>query len=140
MACREFEERLLVYDELGSDERQGVSGHLVQCEDCRSFLSALSEVDRALQATFAHSRVLADFSKSVAQKLLSQTARRGPSLIPEVLDAIGWAAVIAMLLWLTAFFVPGAEFTTPLAAAIGMALLTGGFYVAYRCYGDLRRC
>ena len=140
MACREFEERLLVYDELGSDERQGVSGHLVQCEDCRSFLSALFEVDTALQAAFAQSTVPADFSESVAKKLLGQPERRGPSLIPEVLDAIGWAAVIAMLLWLTAFFVPGAEFTTPLAAVIGMALLTGGFYVAYRCYSDLRRC
>ncbi len=140
MACREFEERLLVYDELGLDERQGIGGHLVQCEDCQSFLSALSDVDTSLQAAFAHSTVSADFSKSVARKLLGQPARRRPSLIPEMLDAIGWAAVIAILLWLTAFFVPGAEFTTPLAAAMGTALLIGGFYVAYRCYGDLRRC
>ena len=140
MACREFEERLLVYDELGLDGRQGVSTHLVQCEDCRTFLSALSDVDTALQAAFAHSTVSADFSKSVARKLLGQPARRRPSLIPEMLDAIGWASVIAILQWLTAFFVPGAEFATSLAAAIGMALLTGGFYVAYRCFGDLRWC
>ena len=140
MPCREFEERLLVYDELDADQRESVSAHLIQCQDCQSFLSALSAVDTALHAAFAHTAVSADFSNSVTQKLLSQTARYRPSLIPEMLDAIGWAAVIAILLWLTAFFVPGAEFTTPLAAAMGTALLIGGFYVAYRCYGDLRRC
>lgn len=140
MPCQEFEDRLAMYDELGSDERETIGTHVAQCTDCRDFLSAVAEVDNALQAAFAESTVSADFSKQVAQKLLDQATLQGPSWIPEMLDAIGWAAVIAILLWLTAFFVPGAEFTTPLAAAMGTVVVIGGFFVAYRCYGDLRRC
>ena len=135
MACHEFEERLLVYDELASDQRRNISAHLIHCEDCRSFLLALSEVDTALQAAFADTTVSADFSEAVVHKLVGSPMRRRPSLIPELLDAIGWGAVIAILLWLTAFFVPGAEFTTPLAIAMGTALLIAGFYIAYRCSG-----
>jgi anti-sigma factor RsiW len=139
MPCTAFEERLIAYDELGPDERKAVNAHLSHCQDCGSFLSALADLDSSLSATLSKAAVSAGFSTSVMQKLRRPAFQR-PSVVPEVLDAIGWAGVVAILLWLIAFFVPDSEFTVPLASAIGTAVLIAGFWVAYRCYGDLRRC
>ncbi|MDQ6759334.1 MAG: zf-HC2 domain-containing protein [Acidobacteriota bacterium] len=140
MPCEAFEDRLIDYSELGSADVQAVNTHLEHCSECRSFLSALAGIDAALTAAFADHTVSPEFSKRVTHTVLSHPALHRPSLVPEMLDAIGWAAVISILLWLTAFFVPGVEFSTPLAVTIGLLALMGGFAVAYRCYDDLRRC
>ena len=68
------------------------------------------------------------------------TSRVGTGPVPtELLDATGWAAIVAIVLWLAMFFVPGLDFSIPAAITIGTMLLMLGFWVAYRCYGDLRR-
>jgi anti-sigma factor RsiW len=139
MICPEFEERLLMYDELSAGQRAPVDTHLAECAHCRSFLSALTEVDTALASAFADRQVSPIFADRVLQETRTQRALRRPSIVPEFLDAAGWASIVAILLWLGAFFAPGLEFSLPVAMAIGTMLLMAGFGVAYRCYGDLRR-
>lgn len=135
MHCPDFEDRLLAYDELTSSERSAVDAHLAGCGDCSLFFSALAEMDTALTSTFAGRHV----SPVFAQKLRAHVSLPRPSIVPELLDATGWAAIVAIMLWLAMFFVPGLDFSIPAAMTIGTMLLMAGFWVAYRCYGDLRR-
>jgi anti-sigma factor RsiW len=139
MPCPDFEERLLEYDELTAGGQDAVDAHLAGCGDCRAFFSVLHDMDTALTAAFADRHVSPVFADRVSQKLRAQAPPRRPSMIPEVLDATGWAGVVAIVLWLATFFVPGLDFSIPVALTIGTMLLIAGFWVAYRCYGDLRR-
>jgi anti-sigma factor RsiW len=137
--CPEFEERLLCHDELASIERVAVDQHVAHCEECRSFLSALDQVDTALTAALSTRGASPAFVRTVWQDLARQARMRRPSMIPEMLDGLGWASIIAVLLGLAAFFVPGLDFSNTLAIVIGTMLLTGGLWIGGRCYGDLGR-
>ena len=117
MACPDFEERLVDYDELSSIERAAVDAHVAGCAECSQFFSVLREMDAALTAAFADRQVSPVLAARVRQEL------RRPSIIPEILDGAGWAAVIAIVLWLTTLFVPGLEFSTPAALTIGTIML-----------------
>src|SRR2546428_8075036 len=100
MACAEFEDRLLDYDELESESLQVTDAHLAVCTDCSVFLQALKEVDASLVNLFAGCNVSPTFRASVIGRLKSLRGSRRPSPIPEVLDFIGWAAVFAIVVWL----------------------------------------
>lgn len=139
MPCPEFEDRVLDYDQLAAGERAIVDAHVARCGDCHAFFSVLRELDDAFTDTFAGRRVSTVFADRIAQKLHREPALRPPSLVPEILDGTGWAAVFAILLWLAMFFVPELDFSIPLALTIGTIVLTASFGVAFRCYGALRR-
>ena len=139
MICPEFEERLLEYDGLSAGQRTPVDAHLAECANCRSSFAALNEVDTTLASAFSNRHVSPGFMDGVLRKLHTQPAGRRPSIVPEILDAAGWAGIIAIVLWLGTFFVPDLEFSIPVAMTIGTILLMAGFGVAYRCYGNLRR-
>lgn len=138
MLCTEFQERLLEYDGLAAGERVTVDEHLAGCADCTAFYAVIHEIDTALTAAFADRRVSSIFTSRVSQELRVHRVPR-PSMVPEILDATGWAGIVGIMLWLATFFVPGLEFSIPLAIMIGTILLIAGFWVAFRCYADLRR-
>ena len=78
MACPELEDLL-----------SGASGnHAVHCEACRALLDACAEIDSVFDAAFARNSAPAGLAASVLYPRLSP--------IPEVLDLIGWAAVLAV--------------------------------------------
>jgi hypothetical protein len=81
MACPEFENLLS-----GGDEK-----HVLQCEECRALLDALAQVDSTFEAAFAG---------------ICAPAGLHPHLspIPEVLDLIGWAAVLATVAFVLPYF------------------------------------
>jgi hypothetical protein len=83
MACPEFEELL----------RQGEQGHAAHCEECRALLEALADVDATFEAAFAGVAAPPGLEAAVRARV---ARLRGPSLVPEVLDFIGWAAVLAL--------------------------------------------
>jgi predicted anti-sigma-YlaC factor YlaD len=98
MACTQFEDLLLDYEELAGAARAEVDSHVAVCAECRAFLETLAGLDARLTAMYAGVTAPARFRGRV----LARTPRR-LSRLPEMLDFAGWAAVAgvaAALLWL----------------------------------------
>jgi predicted anti-sigma-YlaC factor YlaD len=93
MACPEFEDLI----------REGRQGHAAQCEDCRNLLDALAEVDATLESTFAGIQAPRSLAVAVQSRISREPRLRAPSLVPEILDFIGWAAVLALAVVLYPF-------------------------------------
>ena len=94
MACPDFEDLL----------REG-GEHAAHCEHCRALLEAAADVDATLEGAFAGVSAPPELAASVRRL---GTARE-PSVVPEVLDLIGWAAVLALAAVLLPRFLPVIE-------------------------------
>ena len=92
MACPELEELL----------NEGSEGHAAHCEQCHALLAAWAEVDERFDAAFAGICAPKDLASAVHDRIARELPVRVPSLLPEILDLIGWAAVLA----LTAIVIP----------------------------------
>jgi hypothetical protein len=64
---------------------------------------------------------------------------RRPSFIPEVLDFIGWAAVLAIVACFVAQLNPSIELGSLAAWIAGAAFLVTGLLFGFRTYVDLKR-
>jgi hypothetical protein len=85
MACPSFEELL-----------RGAGDHAARCEECRALLEALTEVDATLEAAFADITAPAGLAARARAQASLEAALQRPSWVPEILDFIGWAAVLAL--------------------------------------------
>ena len=139
MACAEFEDRLLEYAGLPVAERRSVDAHVAGCAGCREFLDALASVDRELTAHFSGREVSANFNQAVTARIRRETAHRRPSLVPELLDFVGWGAIVALIALFIYWLAP------QMAAASGNAIwisasvfLMTGILVALRSFADLK--
>jgi len=101
MPCAEFEDRLVDYGELSAVERACVDRHLAFCGACREFFDALEEADAALAGAFSGVRTRAGFRARVAARIEPR-----PTWIPEILDFVGWAAMLAAAVGLARTFLP----------------------------------
>jgi anti-sigma factor RsiW len=144
MACAEFEERLLEYAELANGERARVDAHTAQCSSCREFLEALRTVDSQLTAQLAGLEITPAFAPAVQRRVRYENAAR-PSLIPELLDFVGWGAIVALLVllgwWLTPLVhVPSIKMTVSLNASyvVSGAFLLAAFLFGIRSFADLK--
>jgi|SRR5580658_5013947 hypothetical protein len=99
MACPRFEDLL-----------RGGSGnaanHAAHCEGCRALLEALDDVDAALDAAFVGIAAPPGLAARAGAQAARETRLRRPSLLPEVLDFIGWAAVLTLAAVLLPRFLP----------------------------------
>jgi predicted anti-sigma-YlaC factor YlaD len=95
MACPEFEDLV----------REGAGGHATRCEECRALLDALADVDAAFEAAFADVSAPPDMAAAVRARVARELPLR-PSPLPEILDFIGWAAVLALAVVLLPRFLP----------------------------------
>lgn len=86
MACPEFEDLV----------REGAGGHAAHCDSCRALLEALADVDSAFEAAFADVSAPQGLAAAVRARVAGKIRIRPPSILPEVLDFIGWAAVLAL--------------------------------------------
>ena len=86
MACPEFEDLV----------RGGAGGHAARCEDCRALLEALADVDATFEAAFAGVSAPPGMAAAVRARVARELPLRRPSPLPEILDFIGWAAVLAL--------------------------------------------
>jgi len=91
MPCAPFEDLLIDYAELSIEEGCAVDAHLGGCADCREYRDALAHLDTGLSQLYAGTQVSPAFRHDV----LSFVER--PSLLPEILDFIGWTGIIAAL-------------------------------------------
>jgi predicted anti-sigma-YlaC factor YlaD len=145
MGCAEFQELLVEYAELVGDSRARVDAHLAECSGCREFLEALQTVDAALAAQFGDCETSAEFATAVRRRVGRETAMRRPSFIPEVLDFVGWGAIvalIALLAWWVSPLIP--VWSTTDALSLNTALAAGGafvlvaFVIGLRSLADLK--
>ncbi len=86
MACPELEDLL-----------SGRAGdHALHCKDCRALLESFAEVDSMFDTAWAGISAPAAIAPAVRTRISLNERRQRVSLIPESLDLIGWAAVLAM--------------------------------------------
>ena len=125
MACAEFEDRLLEYAELTNGERAHIEAHAAQCSRCREFLEALRTVDSQLTARLSVFELTPAFAPMVRRRLQNENSTARPSVVPELLDFVGWGAIIALLGLLTWWLAP----LTPVSN-IKLAVSFNAVYVA----------
>ena len=101
MTCRECEERLAEWDALDGEDRACAAAHLDRCPDCRLRAEDIEALDDALAVHFSGIALPAGFAARVRAQTRRIPLMRPPSAMPEVLDFIGWAAVLAVaaVLW-----------------------------------------
>ena len=88
MACPELEDLL-----------SGSFGdHVRGCERCRALLEAFAEVDSAFENAFKGISAPAGMASSVLARarISPGDLPKRPSAVPELLDMIGWAAVLVV--------------------------------------------
>ena len=97
MPCAQFEHLLLEYGELRLEEQREADAHLAACAACRAFLDSLAGLDACLSAVYAGVRVSPEFRDSMICRAARQPVIRRPSFVPEILDFLGWMAVVAIV-------------------------------------------
>jgi len=104
--CAEFEHLLDESPELAAGERERIEAHLAACPTCRTYAEDLVRLDADLVAAFARVRPSRGFQDAALRTIRRQPRYRN-SALPEVLDFIGWAAVVAVVASLVFFrFMP----------------------------------
>lgn len=85
MACPNFEDLLSgKFDD-----------HALNCKDCRALLEAYEDVDSVFASAFTGISAPAGMAEAVLARVNPAVFARQPSPVPEFLDLIGWAAVLA---------------------------------------------
>lgn len=147
MACPEFEYRLIEYADLEGEARTCVDTHLAGCTGCREFLEALCLVDTELTARFGGREVSAAFAPAVRRRVEREASARRLSFVPEVLDFVGWGAIVALLglmAWWVLPLIPAFK-SNQAALSLNAALAAGGAFVlvalliGLRSLADLKR-
>jgi hypothetical protein len=87
MACPDFETLV----------REGPNGHAAECECCAALLEALSEADATLEAAYAGISAPPSLAAAVRIRIAAQQGVRRLPILPDVLDFIGWAALLALV-------------------------------------------
>ena len=105
----------------------------------------LRAVDAELTARFSGRAVSADFEAVVRERVRRQASAPGPSRVPEVLDSLGWAAIMALIgliVWWAVPRLPVAQ--ESLAVTFNMvwvaaaAFLFISFFVGLRSFVQLK--
>jgi hypothetical protein len=107
MACPSFEDLL----------RDGADGHAQRCEECRALLEAWADADATLEANLAGIVAPASLAPAVRTRVARELPLRAPSIVPEILDFMGWAAVLAVAAILVPRYLP--DLIRAVAAQIG---------------------
>ena len=145
MACAEFEERLLEYAELVNGERARVDAHTAHCSTCREFLEALRTVDSQLTAQLAGLEVTSAFAPAVRRRVRYEGSAARPSVVPELLDFVGWGAIVALLGLVAWWLLPLMHISnTELAGSFNASYAAAGVFllaallIGIRSFADLK--
>jgi hypothetical protein len=86
MACPKLEDLL-----------SGKGGnHALDCKECKALLDAFGEVDSIFESAFARISAPAGLATAVHARISPIGFKSRLSPVPEFLDLIGWAAVLAI--------------------------------------------
>lgn len=140
MACPEFEDRLIEYANIEGEARACVDTHLAECAGCRQFLEALRVVDTELTARFARREVSTAFAAAVRHRVERGAAEQRLSFVPEILDFVGWGAIVALfglMAWWAVPFIPAFS-SNQTALSLNTALAAGGAFLLAALFIGLR--
>jgi hypothetical protein len=96
MACPNLEDLL----------QDGADGHAAHCADCRALLEAFAEVDVTLESGLAGLVAPPSLASTVRTLAARESQVCRPSYIPEILDFVGWAAVLTIAVILIPHYFP----------------------------------
>jgi len=96
MACPDLE--ILV--------REGPGGHAAECEHCGALLEALAELDSTLEGAYGAVSAPPSLAAAVRMRIAAHQTVRRPPVLPEILDFIGWAALLALVAVMAQRFLP----------------------------------
>ncbi len=105
MACGEFEDRLIARDELDPAERARLDVHIAHCAACRESLESLAELDAALVSRYWDVQAPPSLRAAVNCRI-SRTQPIRISLLPCLLDWLGWSAMLAAGALVVHFYLP----------------------------------
>jgi len=146
MACPEFEDRLIDYADIEGEARACVDTHLAECAGCRQFLEALLVVDTELTARFSGREASAALAVTVRRRVDREASARRLSFVPEILDFVGWGAIVALLglmAWWVVPFIPALN-SNPTVLSLNTAVAASGafllvaLFIGLRSLADLR--
>jgi anti-sigma factor RsiW len=121
MPCDKFEDLLAGYSELSAEDRATVDAHLHTCAACREFLETLAALDHSLTTLYRAVEPARAFNPATV---------RQPSAIPEILDFCGWAAVVAILAFLSIALAARFGITVTIPAYLGWSILAAVAMIA----------
>jgi len=95
MACPEFDSWILesVEGALPGGDQSRLDRHLESCGDCRAFRESLGILDTALTAQLRPPSLPVDFRRRLMRRVSAAAREKTPSMLPELLDFAGIAAV-----------------------------------------------
>ena len=144
MSCASIEDLLLNFAELPTQERVAVDLHLTQCAGCRQYAEALAQLDAALTERFSGVQPSELLHSRLHAVTTSQSPLSAPSFVPELLDLIGVAGIVFLLLLIPWKSIPLPEFTDfiPIVGILlpvcaGIALFVAAWLGA-RVYGEFK--
>jgi hypothetical protein len=86
MACPEFDSVL----------RGAAGNHALHCEECAAMLEAAADAEAILESAFAGVSAPPSLAAAARMRIAAESRSKGPSILPELLDLIGWAAVLTL--------------------------------------------
>lgn len=98
MSCASFEDLLLNYSDLSAGDRNRLDLHVTGCPGCRAYRDLLHQFDEALSEQLGKVKVPDTLKESVYAEVSVSPTLAPPSLVPEILDLIGWIAVFGIAL------------------------------------------
>jgi len=140
MACAEFEELLIDYQDLPFPERTKVDAHLAGCTGCREYLSILRQLDDDFTAQYSGMTANRGLQLRIRSRIAAETRLARLSYLPEILDFIGAAGIVAIVSSLVWMLVPREALALPddlLLAGASLAL-AGATWAGVRAYADLK--
>jgi hypothetical protein len=143
VSCASFEDLLLNYRDLSEEGRNRLDLHVTGCEGCRVYLDLLHQLDEALSEQFGKVKVPDTLKESVYAKVSVSPTLAPPSLVPEILDLIGWIAVFGIALaviWkmdLRGNSLSGLGLGGILPLVLGLTA-AGAVWMAMRAYSELK--
>ena len=140
MACAEFEELLIDYQDLPFPERTRVDAHLAGCADCREYMSILRQLERDLTAQYSGVTARSELQTRIHSRITAETRLARLSFLPEILDFIGGAAIVAIVFSLAWLLVPRETIALQNALLLAGAslALAGATWAGVRAYADLK--
>ena len=134
MACVEFADLLVDYQELAENERREVDAHVSLCPECQEFRNALADMDTALIERYSG----LEPSTTLQQIVQTQAPLKRPSFVPLILDLAGGLAVLIIALVLAEVLLPGSVLNALVYWIASAGFAASSLFIAYRSYADLK--
>ena len=144
MTCGSFEDLLVPSEDLSAQDRERLDLHLAECDECRSYRDALEQLDTVLTQRFSRIETADAFKSRIYSRISAQAVLTAPSFLPELLDLIGWAAVVVVTFVVTRAIFPLPEpsdgfliINTLLPFGSAVAVV-GAAWIGMRVYSELK--